>query len=209
MEDQKLLDLENDVLPAQELKTVPLITDDGLLCEDVQNDYSNDIDDLILQPEKVIKLEKQPSLEHSYEVIDQEPPKAFNVDEDNTEVAGKSTNKENDIILESDIINSVNIDDLDIIPLKTEYPKEDLLINLEKPLKKSESPLLSQVTDHDKTEKNQENEPPNVVQPNVKIEDIPEVISTVSTKKDSDEDISDIKIGPEELFCRIGLGKNK
>lgn len=197
MEDQKLLDLESEVIPKHEHKTVPSVTDDEILCEDVQNNCMNDIDDLILQPEKVIKSDKQSSFENTYEVIDQES-KAFHGGKDYTEVAVKSVNKENENILESDVLTCTEIDDF-ANPLKIEYPQEDLVIASEK--------LESKVPDHDKTEKNQDNEVPNVAQPNVKIEDIPEVISTMLTKKNSDDDVCDIKIGPEELFCRIGLGK--
>lgn len=196
MENQKLLDLEND-FSEPEPKTISSVTNDGILNEDINNSHENDNDDLILKPEKVVKAEKQSSFENTFEVISQESKMFSGVDED-TENVNISKDEESEIVLGSDIVASVKSEDVATFPKAESKKNEEIIVS-----KKQES----KVNDNAKIVKVEENEPVDAVQLNVKIEDTPEAISIMSTKKDSDEgDVCDIKIGPEELFCRIGLG---
>lgn len=193
MENQKLLDLDTD-LPEHESKTNISVPDDDILSEEVKHNYENDIDDLILVPEKVINTEKQPLLENTFEVIDQGTKL---IQEENTDVSNISKDEIKENILENDTVNS-KTEDHATLP-KTESPIKEPAIS---------EKLEAKVNDTAKTVISQENEPLNVVQPEVKITNTPAVVPKVSSKKDSDEgDACDIKIGPEELFCRIGLGK--
>lgn len=194
MENQKQLDLDTDLLE-HDVKTIPSVLDDEISSEDIKHD-GNNIDDLILTQEKVINTEKQSSLENTFVVIDQET-KTIDDIEDDTKVAHLSKDEEKENALESDIFSYAKIDDITTIP-KIESPTKKEPTSFEK--------LESKVTDNIKTV--QEIEPIKVVHSEVKIIDTPENISQVSIKKDTDEgDVCDIKIGPEELFCRIGLGK--
>lgn len=195
MENQKLLDLDNDLpsdLPEHDPKTKISVPDDDIFSEDLKDNHENDVDDLILMPEKVINTEKPPLLENTFEVIEE------GGDEVNTDVINISKDEVKEKIFESDPVNT-KIEDHAILP-KTESPKKEPVV-----LEKSEP----NVTETTKTIISQENEPLNVVQPEDKIASIPVVNpKEVSPKKDTDEgDVCDIKIGPEELFCRIGLGK--
>lgn len=198
MENQKLLDLDTDI-PEHEPKTTSSVVDDGLLSGDIKNNYEND--DLILMPDKVMNTDKQLPLENNFEVIDQEL-KIIHDGEGDTEDTNISKEEEKDNLL--DIVDPVS----NIITQES-----TTLLTTESPIMKE--PAVSEnietpVLDSTKTLINQDNEPINVVQPEVKIADIPEVVPKVSTKKDTDEgDVCDIKIGPEELFCRIGLGNYK
>lgn len=197
MENQKLLDLDTDI-PEHDPKTTSLSIDDGKLSEDFKNNYEND---LILMPEKVINTDKQLPLENNFEVIDKES-KILHDEEGDEEVKNISKEVEQDNLL--DIIDPVSNT---IIEEPITLPKP------ESPIKKEalvSEKIESIVLDSTKTFINQENEPINVVQPEIKIADTPEVIPKATTKKDTDEgDVCDIKIGPDELFCRIGLGNYK
>lgn len=196
MENQKLLDLDTD-LPEHESKTNFSIPGDDMLSEEVKNNYDNDIDDLILIPEKVINTEKQPSLENTFEVIEQGTK--LILDEESSDISNISKDEIKENILENDTVN-------------TKTKDNETLPKIESPIKEPVIPekLETKVTDTTKTDLIQENEPLNEVQPEVKIANTPADVPKVSSssKKDSDEgDVCDIKIGPEELFCRIGLGK--
>lgn len=200
MENQKILDLETD-LTENDQKTIYSDTDDGVLSEGLKHKYENAIDDdLIDVPEKVVNTEKTASLENTFEVIDQESKAVHDVQEEAED--NNIFDEEKDNLLEIDhSVSHTKIEDL------TNFPK------LESP--KAEEPAFSEnlesmIADNTKTAIVQEIEPVNTVQSNVKISETPEVIQKVSTKKDTDEgDVCDIKIGPDELFCRIGLGKTK
>jgi len=197
MENNKLLNSDID-LSEHEPKTFSSVIDYGILPEDVKQSYENDIDDLILVPEKVIITEKQPSLENTFEVIDQESKTFHDVEED-TKITQISNDEVKINLLESDSKSFTKIEELATSP-KTESPKEEESLILKK--------LETKINDLTKTATNQENELVNVLQSDVDIVDPPEVKSKISSKKDNDEgDACDIKIGPEELFCRIGLGK--
>ncbi|NP_001191909.1 reticulon 1 isoform 1 [Acyrthosiphon pisum] len=197
MENQKLLDLETN-LTENDQKTIFSDTDDGALSEGLKHKYENAIDDdLINVPEKVVNAEKIGSLENTFEVIDQESKTIHDVQE---EAEDKNiSDEEKDNLFENDPVSNTKIEDITNLP------------NIESP--KAEEPgfsekLESMTTDNTKPVIIQENEPVNTVHSKVKISETPEVISTVSTKKDTDEgDVCDIKIGPDELFCRIGLDK--
>lgn len=196
MENQKLLDLDTD-LPEHVSKTNFSVPDDDVLSEEVKNNFENDIDDLILMPEKVINTEKQPSLENTFEVIEQETK--LILDDESTDISNISKDEIKENILENDIVNT-ETEDHETLP-KAESPIKEPVIS---------EKLETKVTDTTKTVLSEESEPSNVVQPEVKIANPPAFVPNVSTssKKDSDEgDVCDIKIGPEELFCRIGLGK--
>ncbi|KAL5235726.1 hypothetical protein ACI65C_003136 [Semiaphis heraclei] len=198
MENQKILDLETD-LTENDQKTIYSDTDDGVLSEGLKHKYENAIDDdLIDVPEKVVNTEKTASLENTFEVIDQESKAVHDVQEEAED--NNIFDEEKDNLLEIDhSVSHTKIEDL------TNFPK------LESP--KAEEPAFSEnlesmIADNTKTAIVQEIEPVNTVQSNVKISETPEVIQKVSTKKDTDEgDVCDIKIGPDELFCRIGLDK--
>jgi len=200
MENQKILDLETD-LTENDQKTIFSDTDDGALSEGLKHKYENAIDDdLIDVPEKVVNAEKTASLENTFEVIEQESKAVHDV-QDKAEDSN-IFDEEKDNLLEIDhSVSHTKIEDL------TTFPK------LESP--KAEEPAFSEnlesmIADNTKTANIQEFEPVNTVQSNVKISETPEVIQKVSPKKDTDEgDVCDIKIGPDELFCRIGLGKTK
>jgi len=200
MENQKLLDFETD-LTENDQKTIFSDTDDGALSEGLKHKYENPIDDdLIIVPEKVVNAEKTASLENTFEVIDQESKAVHDVQE---EAEDKSIiDEEKDNLFENDHpVSPTKIEDL------TTFSKIES--------QKAEEPavpenLESMIADNTKTAIIQENEPVNTVQSNVKILETPEVIPKEPTKKDTDEgDVCDIKIGPDELFCRIGLGKIK
>lgn len=198
MEDHKLLDLSTGTPEHQPNPVLP-VTNDEILSEDIKNSFHNDVDDIILVPDKVKEVpEKLPSFENTFEVIDQES-KLIHDFEDTAKVTNTSKDEEKENLLESDPVD---------------YFKEDILTPLPESPKKEEPVVcekLEPVTDTTKTFV-QEKDPQNVVQPEVEVADtpevIPKVIPVVPTKKYSDEgDVCDIKIGPEELFCRIGLGK--
>lgn len=193
MENQKLFNLDTD-LPEHDPKTLSSVTNDGGLSDEIKENYENDH---ILIPEKVITTEKLLPLENTFEVIEQESTVLHENEDIEVTKIPKADEKEN--LLESDIISSSKIDDL-AVPIKMESPKES---------PKEEEPVVSEKLeskiDNLKAVINQENE--SMVQPENKIADTPEFVPKVSTKKDTDEDVCDIKIGPEELFCRIGLGK--
>lgn len=194
MENQKLMDSVTN-LPEHEQNTIPLVNDDGILSESIINKYENDIDDLILMPEKVIDTEKQLPLENTFEVIEDKGSKPFyDIKEDN-EVVDASKDKEKEYVLESSVVNA-KIEDP--ATQKKQFPKEEPIVT---------EKLETKNTDSTKTVTNQENEPANILQPEIKTVDIPEVISVASKKNTDEGDVCDIKIGPEELFCRIGLGK--
>lgn len=192
MENQKLLDLDTDI-PEHESKTISSDIDDGILSEDIKINYENDD---ILTPEKVINVDKQLPLENNFEVIDQES-KIIHDEEEDTEVTNIPKEEEKDNLL--DFVDPVSY---------TITDEPTTLPQTESPIKKE--PVVSEKIEPmvlESTKINQENEPIHVVQPEVKITDIPEVIPKVTTKKETDEgDVCDIKIGPDELFCRIGLG---
>lgn len=184
-----------------ESSTISSVLDDGILSEDLKNNHENDTEDPhVLMPEKVINTEKQLSLENTFEVIDKES-KIFHDIEENTEVTNlipKDEEKEN--VIENDPLSLTKIEDFKIHS-KSESPNEEFLVS---------EKLESKTIDISKSVINQEHEPVNVIQSEVKISDIHPavVIPEVFAKKDTDEgDACDIKIGPEELFCRIGLGK--
>lgn len=203
MENQNLLHLDND-LTEHEAKFVSSVIDDAVVLEDIKHDHENNIDDLILIPDKVTNTEKQPQLENSFEVIDQET-KSIIIDDmqENTDVTNISKDEEENVS-ENDLISSIKIEDIESIPKIPEFPKKEEPVPLEK--------LESKIADTTKTATNQEIEPIKMVYSDVKIPEniITESIFKESPKKDTDEgDVCDIKIGPEELFCRIGLGKIK
>lgn len=196
MENQKLMDSVSN-LPEHEQNTVPSATDHGLLSENITNNCENSVDDLDLVPEKMIDTGKQPSFENTFEVIEDQDSKTFHDIEENNEVIDVSKDKEKENVLENPVA-SAKIEDFESIQ-KTESPKEEFII----PEK-----LETKNTNITKTMTSQKNEPMSTVQPEVKTTDISEIISVVSKKDPTDEgDVCDIKIGPEELFCRIGLGK--
>jgi len=204
MENQKLLELETDITENDQ-KNIFSDTDDGTLSEELKHKYENAIDDdLYIVTEKVINAEKSPSLENTYEVIDQESKTVHDVKEETEDT--NISDEEKDNLFENDPVYYKKNEDLGTIP-QIETPKVEELVSSEK-----SEPLI---TDTTKTVIIQDNEPVDTtLQSKVKISDIPEVIpkvsNEVSTKKDSDEgDVCDIKIGPDELFCRIGLGKIK
>ncbi|CAI6361172.1 unnamed protein product [Macrosiphum euphorbiae] len=146
--------------------------------EGLKHKYENAIDDdLINVPEKVVNAEKTAPLENTFEVIDQESKPIHDVQEEVED--NNISDEEKDNLFEDDPVSNTKVEDIPNLP-KIESPK-------------AEEP---------------ENEPVNTVQPKVKTSETPEVIPKVSTKKDTDEgDVCDIKIGPDELFCRIGLDK--
>jgi len=195
MENQKLLDLVAN-LPEHEQNTIPLVNDDGILSENIINNYENDIDDLILMPEKVTDTEKQLALENTFEVIEDKGSKIFHDIKEDNEVINASKDEEKEHVLENSVVNA-KIEDLATLQ-KIQFPKEEPIVS---------EKLETKNTDSTKTVTNQENESANMVQPEVKTVDIPEVISVASKKNTDEGDACDIKIGPEELFCRIGLGK--
>lgn len=201
MENQKLLDLETNSgtnLTENDQKTFFSDNDDGELSEGLKHKYENAIDDdLINVPEKVVNAEKIASLENTFEVIDQESKTIHDVQEEAED--NNISDEEKDNLFENDPVSYTKIEDITNLP-KIESPKVEEPVFSEK--------LESMTTDNTKTVIIQENEPVNTVQSKVNISETPEVISKVSTKKDNDEgDVCDIKIGPDELFCRIGLGK--
>ncbi|KAE9542859.1 hypothetical protein AGLY_002770 [Aphis glycines] len=195
MENQKLLDIETEVTENDQ-KTIFSVTDDRAVSEELKHKYENVIDDdLSILTEKVINAEKSPPIENTYEVIDQESKTVHDVQEE-AEDTNKS-DEEKDNLFEDDKVNHKKNEEFRTLP-QVESPKVEELVSSEKP--------ESMITDITKTVIIQENEPVDTVQSKVKVTDIPEVIPKVSTKKDSDEgDVCDIKIGPDELFCRIGL----
>ncbi|XP_025204544.1 reticulon-1-B isoform X1 [Melanaphis sacchari] len=197
MENQKLLDLETDKTENDQ-KTISSDIDDGMLSEELKHKYENAIDDdLYNLTEKVINTEKPPPLENTYEVIDQESKTVHDVQEEAED--SNISDEEKDNLFENDPVCYKKNEDLGTLP-PIESPKAEEQVSSEK--------LESMITNVTKTAIIQENEPVDNVQSKVKISDIPEVIPKVSTKKDSDEgDVCDIKIGPDELFCRIGLDK--
>jgi len=197
MENQKLLDLETN-LTENDQKTIFSDTDDGALSESLQHKHENAIDDdLINVPEKVVNVEKIAPLENTFEVIDQES-KPIHDDQEEAE-DNNISDEEKDNLFEDDPVSNTKIEDITNLP-KIESPKAEEPVFSEK--------LEPVTTDNTKTVIIQENEPVNTLQSKVKISETSEVIPKVSTKKDTDEgDACDIKIGPDELFCRIGLGK--
>lgn len=205
MENQKLFDLDTD-LPEHQPTTISSSSIDGLLSEDSKDHIENDIDDLILTPEKVISTEKPSPIENTFEVIEQES-KIITVSEDDDEVIDSSKDEEEkEIYLENDPVSFTKTEEFEI-PFKPEPLREEEPEKSEKKALVSEKPE-SKNNDVTKILINQENELVNVVPPEVKVADTPEVIPKVPVKKDADEgDVCDIKIGPDELFCRIGLGK--
>lgn len=199
MENQKILDLEAD-LTENDQKTTFSDTDDGEY-EGLKHKYENAIDDdLIVVPEKAANAEKTASLENTFEVIDQESKAVQDVQEEAED--NNIFDEEKDHLFEIDHpVSHTEIEDLPTFP-KLESPKAE-----EPAFSKNVEPLIA---DNTKPAIIQEIEPVNTVQPNVNVSETPEVIQKVSTKKDTDEgDVCDIKIGPDELFCRIGLGKIK
>lgn len=192
MENQNLLDFE-DNLPEQQPKSASPVADGGILTENVKNNPENVIDDTVLNSEKP-KTEKQPSIDNTFEVIDQEP-KTDHVEEDDVSIVSK--NEENEYLNQMAGTKHEEVPTL----LKTESlidKEEDVISEIPEPT----------VIEPVKFVQNLENEPVSMAQTNDKISYTPEVILPVSTKKDTDEEyVCDIKIGPEELFCRIGLGK--
>jgi len=200
MENKKKLDLETS-LTENDHKTILSDTDDGLLSEGLKDKYENANDDdlNINESEEVINAEKLPPFENSFEVINQESKTVYDVQEEVENI--NVSDEEKDNLFEKDPVSYTKIEDLATHP-KIESPKAEEIVSSEK--------LESIITDTTKSVIIQENEPMNTVQPEVKISDNPEVNLKVSTKKDTDEaDVCDIKIGPDELFCRIGLGKIK
>ncbi|XP_060874920.1 reticulon-1-B-like isoform X2 [Metopolophium dirhodum] len=197
MENQKLLDLETN-LTENDQKTIFSDTDDGALSEGLKHNYENaNVDDLINVPESVVNAEKIASLENTFEVIDQESKTIHDVQEEAED--NNISDEEKDNLFENDPVSNTKIEDITNLP-KIETPKAEEPVISEK--------LESMTTDNAKTVIIQENEPVNTVQSKVKISETPEVIPKESTKKDADEgDVCDIKIGPDELFCRIGLDK--
>ncbi|KAL4084813.1 hypothetical protein QTP88_027709 [Uroleucon formosanum] len=201
MENQKLLDLETHSgtnLTENDQKTIFSDNDDGALSGGLKHKHENVIDDdLINVPEKVASAEKKTSLENTFEVIDQESKTIHDVQEEAED--NNVSDEEKDNLFENDPVSYTKIEDITNLP-KIESPKTEEPVFSEK--------LESMTTDNTKTVIIQENEPVNTVQSKVNISETPEVISKVSTKKDNDEgDVCDIKIGPDELFCRIGLDK--
>lgn len=193
MENQKLFNLDSD-LPEHDPKTLSPVTNDGISSDEIKENYENDP---IPIPEKVIATEKLLPLENTFEVIEQQESTVLHKNED-IEVTKIPKDDEKEDLLESDTVSS-KIEDL-AVPIKTESPRES---PKEEELVVSEK--LESKIDNLKAVINQENEC--MIQSEIKIADTPEVVPKVSTKKDTDEDVCDIKIGPEELFCRIGLGK--
>lgn len=191
MEIQKQLDLDTD-LSNHEAKIIHSNPDDEI-SEDMKHDGST-FDDFIITKEK-INVEIQPPLENTFELIDQET-KVIN-DVDNSKDVHLSKDEEKENFLKSDKISNATIEDLVTTPI------------IESPIKKDPiafEKLESNVTNTIKTV--QEIQPIKVIHSEVKITDTPVNISKMPLKKDTDEgDVCDIKIGPEELFCRIGLGK--
>lgn len=191
MEIQKQLDLDTD-LSNHEAKTIHSNQDDEI-SEDMKHDGST-FDDFIITKEK-INVEIQPPLENTFELIDQET-KVIN-DVDNSKDVHLSKDEEKENFLKSDKISNATIEDLVTTPI------------IESPIKKDPiafEKLESNVTNTIKTV--QEIQPIKVIHSEVKIIDTSVNISKMPLKKDTDEgDVCDIKIGPEELFCRIGLGK--
>lgn len=205
MENQKLFDLDTD-LPEHQPTTISSSPIDGILSEDLKDHIENDIDDLILMPEKVINTEKHQPIENTFEVIDQESKVTSVPEEDNEVIDTSQDEEEKEIYLENDPVSFTKTEELEI-PLKSEPSKEEEPEKSEKKALASEKPE-SKNNDNTKVALNQENEPVNVVPPEAKIVDTPEVPVKKDSKKDADEgDVGDIKIGPDELFCRIGLGK--
>jgi len=199
MENQKILDLETD-LTENDQNTIFSDTDDGALSEGLKHKNEKAIDDdLIIVPEKVVNAEKTASLENTFEVIDQEPKTVHDVQEEAKD--NNISDEEKDNLFENDPVSYTKIEDIATLP-KIESLKAEEPVFPEK--------LEPMTTENIKTVITQENEPVNTVQSKVKILETPEVIPKVSAKKDTDEgDVCDIKIGPDELFCRIGLGKIK
>lgn len=195
MENQKLLNLDTD-LPEHDPKTLSSTLNDEISSAEIKDNYENDIEDQILIPEKVLTTEKPLPLENTFEVIEQESTTLH--DNKDTEFINIPKDEEKDNLLESDQVSSFKTEDL-AIPLKIESPRESPKEEEPVVIEKPESKI-----DNLKSAINQENE--SLVQSEIKIADFPEVVPKVSTKKDTDEDVCDIKIGPEELFCRIGLG---
>jgi len=193
MENQKLSPLVID-LPENEQNTIPSVTDDGILSESVTNNYENSADELILVPEKVIDTKKQPPIVNTFEVLEDQESKDVHIKYDN-EVIDLSKDEENEYVFDSPVVSAKTED---LTPLqKTESLKEPVDFGK----------LEAKNIDTIKTATSQKNEPINMVQHEAKTVDIPEIISVVSKKDTEEGDVCDIKIGPEELFCRIGLGK--
>ncbi|VVC28659.1 Hypothetical protein CINCED_3A006717 [Cinara cedri] len=194
MENQNLMNMDIE-LSEHDSKTLFVDKNDVILSDEIKDKNKNDIDEHILMPDKIITAEKLLPLENTFEVIEQE----FTTLHDNeaVEVTMISKDEEKEKILENDPMSTSKIEDL-AIPLKTESPKEspkeELMV----------SEKLESKIDIIKTAISQENE--SIVQSEIKI-DTPEVIPRVTSKKVTDEDVCDIKIGPDELFCRIGLDK--
>lgn len=198
MEDQKLLDFDTDILE-HEPHTISLVTNDGISSKGSKNNHQSDMDELILTPEKVKEnTEKPPPFENTFEVIDQDS-KFIHDAEDDTEITDASKNEELEDLFGSDPVSIIKEDTLVTSP-KTESPVKEKPVASEK--------LDSKIINTPKTVISHDNEPINVVKPEIEVVDTPAIISKVPTKKDTEEgDVCDIKIGPEELFCRIGLGK--
>jgi len=197
MENQKILDLETD-LTENDQKTIFSDTDDGALSEGLKQKNEKAIDDEhIIVSEKVVNVEKTALLENTFEVIDQESKTVHDVQEEAKD--NNISDEEKDNLFENDPVSYTKIEDITTLS-KTESPKAEEPVISEK--------LEPTTTENIKSLIIEENKPVNTVQSKVKIVETPEVIPKVSTKKDTDEgDVCDIKIGPDELFCRIGLGK--
>ncbi|XP_015369731.1 PREDICTED: uncharacterized protein LOC107165840 [Diuraphis noxia] len=198
MENQKILDAETN-LTENDQKTFSSDTDDRDGSDGLKHKYENAIDDdLIVVPEKTVNAEKTASLENTFEVIDQESKAVHNVQEEDED--NNIFDEEKDNLFEIDHPSShTKIEDLTTFP-KLESPKAE-----EPEFSENLEPMIA---DNTKASIIQEIEPVNTVQSNLKISETPEIVQKVSTKKDTDEgDVCDIKIGPDELFCRIGLDK--
>ncbi|XP_050424411.1 reticulon-1-B-like [Adelges cooleyi] len=195
MEDQKLLDLDTNILePAPKL--ISSDPDDDLLSEDIKPNFQDDNSDLILMPEKVVGVEKLSSLENML-VIEQEPKE--NID---TEVDIKVDPKDDhNIMSETETLLSPKPYSytLDDIP-SAEIPKMEEKDYVEPVEITKEEPKIIDVP---KTEFIPKKEI------EVKMDTVLQDDSTVVVKTDSADkgDVCDIKIGPEELFSRIGLDK--
>lgn len=199
MENQKLLlDLDTDSLEHKP-NTIPSVFDDEVISEDIKHDYENDSDDLTHSSDNVIvNTEKQQSLENVFESTDQEKSKASHSDDEDIKITNIPKNEEKEHLLDFGPVSNTKVEDLVTLP-KIESQEEEEFIPFEN--------IDSKPIDTIKSVKSQENEPVNVVQSEPEIADAPEIISEVSKKDTYEGDVCDIKIGPEELFCRIGLGK--
>ncbi|XP_050524269.1 reticulon-1 isoform X1 [Daktulosphaira vitifoliae] len=193
MEDRKLLDLNDDL---SELSPKPISSEfpNDIMSEEIKSNYQEDNEDLILVPEKSSSVENIQPLENTFEVIEQEPKSLiYIVEDEKTEHVTKSDENLFNTETASSLLCDTNVSKS--VPYVEIPDKADLIFDIES--KNNDVPTYKNIS-KTKTE--------NVQQP--ESFDSDSIITNISPKETNvKNDICDIKIGPEELFSRIGLDK--